>query len=667
LYIQSGEPLATNILSDNNASESVAIEEGTPQISQNIQLNNNSNQLQSIQENITAINNDTNNINANILETQPVLVPQVTHKSINSQPMQQNINNILPSVSNSVHITRSGRQIRPNTRLQSLSSSIYSLSMKVYLSAYRTSITKALKSEHNKESYEAIKNEIDYMIKYKVMIPEMFENIPYQHRRNIIRSHMFLKWKYHPDGRFDKIKARLVGGGDMQNINTYDDTNSPTINSITVMTLLNIMTVLNLQHTVADISGAFLSAEVKPDDPVLYVIIPKDVTIIWTNIYPEYKKYVNNDGVICMKLLKYIYGLKQAARKFNDKIHEVFKSYGLQQSLSDSCLYYMECDEYLLIVAIHVDDLLILARTITAINLFIEYIKRIWDVNLQTNDEFSYLGLSIIRYRDKHITTVSQYKYFLDILDKWANIGQSIRTNPMNINYITSAQASDLCNKHDYLSLVMSLMYLARFTRPDILFSVTYLATKCDSPTLYDMNAAYHIIQYLRSTGNYAYRFSGYDIKLSVYIDASHGLHTDMKGHSAIIITLGTAPIMTRSAKQKIVALHSTDAEMIAMVDGLTYVIWIRLLLSELLFEIDKPIPVYQDNMSAILLYNGGGQFKRSKHMYIKQQYVKDLILRKIIDIKYLSGLEIPADPITKPVPSYQINRMLQLLHVVKI
>jgi hypothetical protein len=140
-----------------------------------------------------------------------------------------------------------------------------------------------------------------------------------------------------------------------------------------------------------------------------------------------------------------------------------------------------------------------------------------------------------------------------------------------------------------------------------------------------------------------------------------------MKGHSAIIITLGTAPIMTRSAKQKIVALHSTDAEMIAMVDGLTYVIWIRLLLSELLFEIDKPIPVYQDNMSAILLYNGGGQFKRSKHMYIKQQYVKDLILRKIIDIKYLSGLEIPADPITKPVPSYQINRMLQLLHVVKI
>jgi hypothetical protein len=53
--------------------------------------------------------------------------------------------------------------------------------------------------------------------------------------------------------------------------------------------------------------------------------------------------------------------------------------------------------------------------------------------------------------------------------------------------------------------------------------------------------------------------------------------------------------------------------------------------------------------------------------MYVKQQYVKDLILRNIIDIKYLSGLDIPADPITKPVPGDQIKRMLQLLHVIKL
>jgi hypothetical protein len=52
--------------------------------------------------------------------------------------------------------------------------------------------------------------------------------------------------------------------------------------------------------------------------------------------------------------------------------------------------------------------------------------------------------------------------------------------------------------------------------------------------------------------------------------------------------------------------------------------------------------------------------------MYVKQQYVKDLITHKIIDIVYLSGLEIPADPITKPVPAIQLQRMLNMLHIIK-
>ncbi len=42
---------------------------------------------------------------------------------------------------------------------------------------------------------------------------------------------MFLKHKYFADGRFDKIKARLVAGGQKQTEETYDQTASPTINA----------------------------------------------------------------------------------------------------------------------------------------------------------------------------------------------------------------------------------------------------------------------------------------------------------------------------------------------------------------------------------------------------------------------------------------------------
>jgi hypothetical protein len=678
-FIQSGTPVQghTEVTTDHGAPAIAGstpirqIEEGTSMQQPQTSINNNAtaiNQPQSITPTPTPIPAP---------EQIPAITPVDTLSHTDTEHIQQTVSVppvrrqrvakvIVPS---QPVVTRSGRIVRPSVRTQSLHTNIYTLAMKVYQHAYKTSITKALNSEHSKESHAAIKNEIDYMIKYKVMVPEMFEDIPYHHRSNMIRSHMFLKWKYHPDGRFDKIKARLVGGGDMQSIYTYDETNSPTINSITVMALLNIMTVLQLEHTVADINGAYLSAEVKENDPTIYLIIPRDVTDIWISIYPEYRKYVRNDGCMCMRLLKYIYGLKQAARKFNEKLHDKFIRYGLIQSISDQCLYYKESDEYLLIVAIHVDDLLILARRLKpSIEDFINYLEQEWDLNTQYNNEFSYLGLSIIRDRVNNTTTISQYKYLQDILNKWSNYNHNTqRYIPMDISYTTRINDTDTqCDKHNFLSIVMSLMYLARYTRPDILFAITYLATKCDTPTHNDMKAAYNVINYLRNTGNYAYQFSGDTIKLSVYIDASHGLHKDTKGHTAIVITLGTAPIMTRSAKQKIVALHSTDAEMIAVCDGLTYVIWLRLLLSELLFEVDQPIPIYQDNKSAILLYNGGGQFKRSKHMYVKQQYVKDLITHKIIDIVYLSGLEIPADPITKPVPAIQLQRMLNMLHIIK-
>jgi hypothetical protein len=66
---------------------------------------------------------------------------------------------------------------------------------------------------NHSQSLEAINNEINYMIKYKVMIPQMYEDIPHQYRNNIIPSHMFIKTKYLPNGDFVKAKARLVAGG----------------------------------------------------------------------------------------------------------------------------------------------------------------------------------------------------------------------------------------------------------------------------------------------------------------------------------------------------------------------------------------------------------------------------------------------------------------------
>jgi hypothetical protein len=86
----------------------------------------------------------------------------------------------------------------------------------------------------------------------------------------------------------------------------------------------------------------------------------------------------------------------------------------------------------------------------------------------------------------------------------------------------------------------MSLMFLARFTRADILMPVTYLATKSSDPKQKDYNKAVRILNYVVNTMTRCLWFrSRTDLKLQVFTDASHMLHLDTKGHGGIIVTYG--------------------------------------------------------------------------------------------------------------------------------
>jgi hypothetical protein len=55
----------------------------------------------------------------------------------------------------------------------------------------------------------------------------------------MIRSFMFLKEKYNSEGDFDKLKSRLVAGGNMQDRSEYTEaeTSSPTVSLSSVYSI----------------------------------------------------------------------------------------------------------------------------------------------------------------------------------------------------------------------------------------------------------------------------------------------------------------------------------------------------------------------------------------------------------------------------------------------
>jgi len=204
----------------------------------------------------------------------------------------------------------------------------------------------------------------------------------------------------------------------------------------------------------------------------------------------------------------------------------------------------------------------------------------------------------------------------------------------------------------------MSLMWIARMSRPDIQFVVTFLASFSESPTEEDMQDARHVAQFLSGTINAVRVFSGPDIELSIFADASFGLHPDGKGHSGLVIAMGLDPIFNQSSKQKCIALSSTEAEIVALVESVKHLHWLEGIFEDLELPIQAPITVYQDNKSAITMLEGSIGFKRNKHMTVKTHYVKALIHDGKMILKYTPTDQMLADIHTKVLSAYDFIRL---------
>ena len=137
----------------------------------------------------------------------------------------------------------------------------------------------------------------------------------------------------------------------------------------------------------------------------------------------------------------------------------------------------------------------------------------------------------------------------------------------------------------EYRKIIGLLMYVAIHTRPDILFAVSYLATKLAAPTAYHKKQALRVVKYLAGTPTLGLRFSSHGpIELFGYVDASYLAHEDAKGHTGMSYSIGegNAAFYSRSFKQKLVGRSSTEAEIQALDQAVVEVEWLRWLLSEL-------------------------------------------------------------------------------------
>ena len=123
-------------------------------------------------------------------------------------------------------------------------------------------------------------------------------------------------------------------------------------------------------------------------------------------------------------------------------------------------------------------------------------------------------------------------------------------------------------------------------------------------------------------------------------------------------MTLGKGVINGTSTRQKLNTCSSTEAELVAVDDCMSQVLWTRYFLEAQGYNINDCI-IYQDNKSTILLEQNGraSSSKCTRHNNICYYFVTDRINCGEINLKYCPTTEMLGDYFTKPLQGALFNK----------
>lgn len=522
-----------------------------------------------------------------------------------------------------------------------------------YSTAYKISIKEGLSSRYAQQCKEAIRAEIHNMLHYHVGTYVRYEDIPYHLRRNVLQSFMFLKHKTTPSGEYERTKARLVGNGAHQGDHMYNLVASATVYLTSVYVIMNIASYHWCSLISIDIKGAFLNAKFEKEDPVTYIRVNKEVTQEWLHADPTSSEYVGTDGQLTLKLDKFIYGLKQAPYKFQQHLVAFLERIGYTKLVNDECVFMKRAGDQWSYLCTHVDDILQASNSQMLIDELRDELKKEFEDITYHPKADAYVGLSIEHIQRMEAFHLTQKGLVQKTIDEYlANDNKPNPADPAS-DELLKAESGDQtpADRKIFLSLVMTLMYVARLTRPDILLAVTVLSTRCTKPTAQDMKHALRVLRYLRGTIGHGILIQCTSLNVHGSSDSSHNIHGDGKGHTGFVISMGptNSIVHVRSVKQKLTAQSSTDAELIALNECSKMVVHIRQLLQEMGIVPSGESVIEQDNRSAILLSEEKGSSKRSKYLLPKIGYIRDLIKLGKIRVDYAPTDMIRSDSLTKP------------------
>lgn len=450
--------------------------------------------------------------------------------------------------------------------------------------------------------------------------------------------------KFHGNGSFDKVKDRLVVLGNHQRHEDRGETYAAVAAMTSFRLLLSIAATLGWSCRQIDFSAAFLNGVI---DREVFIRLPKG--------------FLRPGETTIVKLLKYLYGLAGAPHCWNKTLSDFLKSHGYQPCTADPCVFVKITDSYHLIMAVHVDDVKAISNSSSALDELVALLKtqfKVKDLGVGS----SLLG-TVTEHTPEGIK-MSQPGYIRALLQQHdmedcnpvktpAVPGLDLGPPAASQDDLTSEEKDQL-SKLPYASLVMSLLFLAVCTRPDIAVIVSNLSRFLSNYGLEHWQAAKRVLRYLKGTTNRGLLFptsTVTDVRLRASCDASDGTDgTKFRARSGsfFYVAASGSPVMWNSLLQPVVSLCSNESEYISACRACQDLTWLRFLLEDVGFPQQDPTPLRIDNRGALILSKRPVLTRSSRHVLRKWHYVREVVEDKRVVLVKCPSSENESDLLTK-------------------
>ena len=440
--------------------------------------------------------------------------------------------------------------------------------------------------------------------------------------------------------RFKKCKARLCVQGFTQRQGLdYDETFSPTGRLRVLRYLLAEASAdSSVQTAQWDCTNAFLHADIDHD---VYVKQPPG--------------FEDSTGRLC-KLIKCLYGTKQAPRLFFKMVRKTLLDFGAVQAKADECLFIVRRGKMWCKLLVHVDDFCV---TYNDSSLYADLLAHMKATFLLTPAPLEHFLGIVIERDDDGVFAIHQQGYIESLLGRLGLTDMAGADTPMRggtdakllpLSGPLTQEEAYFMRSCPYRQAVGALFYLARASRWDIAYAAQQVARFMANPAPHHWWAVLRIYRYLSRTRALKLRLrSSPGAVVRGFGDSDWaGCPETRRSQTGWMVFCGDALVAWHSRRQTTIAQSSTEAEFVACASLANEVAWWRVLQCDVGVGDPAPTVLKCDNHSAVTLAHHNGSFERTKHFDIKYLRLREYEEAKAVHVEWVPAAKQLADVLTK-------------------